>query len=76
MITGLTLLVATLAALALPGGLVLYTLWIKSKRAKKERELLLKLSRRHKIPVEKLQRLQSMYMREKYGQKGQEKDEE
>jgi hypothetical protein len=64
------LLVGILLALALPGGAVLFLMWIQSNRAKKQRELLKKLkAKKKRIKKELLGKQQSIYMRSKKNKK-------
>ena len=64
------LLVGILLALALPGGAVLFLMWIQSTRAKKQRELLKKLKeKKKKLHKGLLGKQQSIYMRSKGNKK-------
>ena len=64
------LLVGNLLALALPGGTVLFLMWIQSNRAKKQRELLKKLkAKKKRIKEELLGKQQLIYMRSKKNKK-------
>jgi hypothetical protein len=61
------LIFASLLALFIPGGTILFILWFRSKSAEKQRELLKKLNKKRKliVPAYKLGRDQLIYMRSK-----------
>jgi hypothetical protein len=65
MIPAFTLLVGILLALLLPGGTIMFIIWLKSRHAEKQRELLKKINERKKLTLQKLQKEQFLYMRSK-----------
>ena len=65
MVTVFTLLVGILLALLLPGGTLMLIVWLRSKHAEKQRELLKKINNKRKLTLKKLQREQFRYMRSK-----------
>jgi phosphomannomutase len=64
-IAGFTLLVGILLALLLPGGTLMLIVWLRSKHAEKQRELLKKINDKRKRTLQKLQKEQYRYMRSK-----------
>tara|TARA_R110002110_G_scaffold38152_1_gene125011 strand:- start:653 stop:868 length:216 start_codon:yes stop_codon:yes gene_type:complete len=68
-ITIVTLLAGILLALVLPGGTLIFLLWLKSKYARKQRKLLSESKTKLLKTREKLYREQFPYMRSKKNKK-------
>jgi|TARA_R110002126_G_scaffold34731_4_gene107316 hypothetical protein len=69
------LIFASLLALFIPGGTILFILWFRSKSAEKQREALRKLKERQKNTITKMKKEQFRYICMRRRDKKDRKDE-